>query len=72
MSTRQPVVETMDQVMVEVMRSKSPAERLAIAFRMWESARAIISASVRKMHPDWPEAEMEAEIAARMQGRIDW
>ena len=72
MSTRQPVVETMDQVMVEVMRSKSPAERLAITFRMWESARVMISASVRNMHPDWSEADIEAEIAVRMQGRIDW
>ena len=32
MSTRQPVVEMMDPMMVEVMRSKTPAERLVIAF----------------------------------------
>ena len=72
MNTRQPVVETMDPVMVEVMRNKTPAERLAIAFRMWESARAMVTESVRKMHPDWSDDEVEQEIAARMQGRFDW
>ncbi len=71
MSTRQPVVETMDTMMVEVMRNKTPAERLAIAFRMWENARTMITESVRKMHPDWSDDEVEQEIAARMQGRFD-
>ena len=72
MSTRQPVVETMDPMMVEVMRNKTPAQRLAIAFRMWESARTVVAESVRKMHRDWSDDEVEEEIAARMQGRFDW
>lgn len=72
MSTRQPVVETMDTMMVEVMRNKTPAERLAIAFRMWESARTMVSESVRKMHPDWSDDDVEQEIATRIRGRFDW
>ena len=72
MSTRQPVVEVMDPMMVEVMRSKTPAERLAITFRMWESARVMVLANVRRQNPDWSEDEIEREVATRMRGRIDW
>jgi len=72
MNSRQPVVEAMTPMMVEVMRSKTPAERLAIAFRMWESARAMVLANVGRQNPDWSDAEVEREVAARMRGRIDW
>ncbi|MEE8452280.1 MAG: hypothetical protein V3R99_10210 [Thermoguttaceae bacterium] len=72
MSTRRPVVEMMDPMMVEIMRGKTPAERLAIAFRMWESARAMVLANVRNQNPNWSEGEIEREVAARMRGRIDW
>jgi hypothetical protein len=72
MSRKRPVVEVMDPMMVEVIRSKTPAERLAIAFRMWDSARVIVSGGVRYQYPDWSEAEVEQEIAARMRGRIGW
>ncbi len=37
----------MDPMMVEIMRNKTPAERLAIACGMWESARVIIGGTVR-------------------------
>ncbi len=63
---RQPVVEMMDPMMVEIMRSKTPAQRLAIAFRMWETARVIIGGSVRQQHPDWPEDLVNQEIAKRI------
>ena len=36
--TRQPVVELMAPMMAEIMRNKTPAQRLAIAFRMWNNA----------------------------------
>jgi hypothetical protein len=68
MSTRQPVVEVMDSRMVEVLRSKTPAERLAIGFRMWESAFEMVSANVRRQNPGWSEEVIEKEIAARMSG----
>lgn len=72
MKKREPVVEMMDPMMVEVIQNKTPAERLAIAFGMWDSARVIISAGIRHQHPDWSDAEVEHEIAARMRRRIDW
>ena len=72
MSTREPVVEVMDPMMVEVMRSKTPAERLAIAFRMWDSARVMITGNIRQMHPEWSDEEVSHELARRMShGEID-
>lgn len=65
---RPPVVEMMDSMMVEIMRNKTPAQRLAIAFRMWDSARLIVKGGVRYQHPDWSDEEVEHEISLRMRG----
>jgi Rv0078B-related antitoxin len=67
---RQPVVELMDPMMVEIMRNKTPAERLAVAFRMWDSARLIVKGGVMYLHPDWTDKEVELEIALRMRGSL--
>ena len=66
MTSRQTVVEMMDPMMVEIMRNKTPAERLAIACGMWESARVIIGGTVRQQHPDWSEETVNQEIARRI------
>ena len=58
----------MDPMMVEIMRNKTPAQRLAIAFRMWDSARLIVKGGVKYQHPDWSDEEVEQEIAIRMRG----
>ena len=72
MTSRQPTVEMMDPMMVEIMRNKTPAERLAIACGMWESARVIIGGTVRGQHPDWSEEMVNQEIARRMShGMVD-
>ena len=72
MTSRQPVVEMMDPLMVEVMRNKTPAERLAIACGMWESARVIIGGAVRQQHPNWNEETVNREIARRIShGMVD-
>lgn len=65
---RSPVVELMDPMMVEVMREKTPAQRLAIAFRMWDSARLIVKGGVQYQHPEWDDEAVEREIAIRMRG----
>ena len=72
MTSRQPVVEMMDPMMVEIMRNKTPAERLAIACGMWESARAIIGGTVRQEHPDWSQETVNQEIVRRIsRGVVD-
>jgi len=63
---RRVCIEMMDDVMAEVYRAKSPAERLAISNGMWRSARMIIDAVLRTEHPDWSEEAIAREIARRM------
>ena len=38
MKPRRPVVEILDPFVVESLRKKTPAERLAMAFGMWDFA----------------------------------
>ena len=72
MGRRQPVVELMDPMMVEVLRSKTPAERLAIAFGMWRSARVMIRGALRQEHPEWSDDQINHELARRMShGEVD-
>lgn len=65
---RQPVIEVMDDHMADVLRSKSGAEKLAIADRMFRAARDLIATSVRSMYPDWSDDQVRAETARRIAG----
>ena len=58
--------EILSDEMAAVLRSKSPAQRLAIAFGMWRFARQLIERSSRAEHPDWTEAELGQHVARRM------
>jgi len=64
--TRPPVVEIIDPSIVRVLRAKTPAERLAQAFRILDSARAITRGSVLQLHPDWDEDQVLRETARRL------
>lgn len=59
-------LEKLDPIMMEVMRRKSPEERLAIAFRLNRFARERIALDLKVQHPDWTEEEVKAELARRM------
>jgi hypothetical protein len=59
-------VEMMDDRMADVLRAKSPAERLAIANGMWRSARRMIEAILRAERPDSTDEEIRREVARRM------
>jgi hypothetical protein len=52
--------------MVEVLRAKTPAERLAIAHGMFRSAQRMIGSHLRAVHPEWDEARVEQEVARRI------
>jgi hypothetical protein len=59
-------IERMDPEMVEVLRAKSGAERLAIAFGMFRSARRMIANQLRAEHPDWDDETLQREVARRI------
>ena len=59
-------IEMLDEAMVDVLRTKTPAERLAIANGMWRSARSMIETMLRREHPDWSAEELQRAVAQRM------
>jgi hypothetical protein len=64
---RRPInVELMDEAMAEVLRAKSPAERLVIANGMWRSASRMIEAILRAERPEWTDDAIRREVARRM------
>jgi hypothetical protein len=58
--------EMVDDAMAAVLRTKTPAERLAISNGMWRSARRMIDAILRKEHPDLSDEAIQREVARRM------
>jgi hypothetical protein len=63
-----PVVELLDPIMAEVLRQKTGAERLQIAWGMWRSARDMLRGVIAREHRDWTETQVDAEVARRMSG----
>jgi len=66
MHRRPPVVEMMDDATAEIMRRKTPTERLKIAFDMWDFAFEMIRANVRRENPTWSPEEVQLETARRI------
>jgi hypothetical protein len=55
-----------DDQMVEILRRKTPAERLAIAFGLWRSARLILTGCLKSLHPEWDEERVRREVVRRL------
>jgi hypothetical protein len=58
--------EVLSDEMAAILRSKTPAERLAIVFGMWRFARDLIERTSRAQHPEWTEEELRQHVARRM------
>lgn len=63
---RSPCIEVLDPDMAVVLRQKSPAERLEIAFSMWRFARDTIRRIVAVQHPEWTSEQIAQETARRL------
>jgi hypothetical protein len=59
-------MEILDDAMAEVLRRKTPAERLAIANGMWKFARDMLRANLAREHPDWTVDELNRMVARRL------
>ena len=66
MRTRNPAIESPDDAMAAVYRSKTPLERLRVAFGLWTSTRILLEGILRSQHPDWDDLIIRAEVARRM------
>jgi len=59
-------MEVVDDIMGDILRQKSPLERLEIAFGLWRSARHLLVTILRGLHPDWDENTLQREVSRRM------
>lgn len=66
LTQRPPCIEVIDDDMAAVLRAKTPAERLTIAWNIWRFARDTIRRNVAAQHPDWSADEVQRETARRL------
>ena len=59
-------IEVPDDQSVEILRRMTPAQRLAMANRMWIAARRAVDHIVRSEHPNWNQQQLQQEIVRRM------
>ena len=59
-------VEVVDDMMAEVLRNKTPAERISIGFGLWTSARRMLLSHLGSTHPEWDTERLNKEVARRL------
>ena len=59
-------IEVVDEAVAAVLRTKTGAERVAMALQCNRTVRLVIEGSVRMRHPDWDDKQVAAEVARRM------
>jgi len=45
-----------------ILRKMTPAQKLQMAYRMTEDAKKMKAAWIAAQHPDWSQAQVEAEL----------
>lgn len=63
---RNPTIEIVERDMAAVLRTKTEAQRLRIAWDMWRSAQSMLDNLLRAEHRDWDDARRKKEIARRL------
>jgi hypothetical protein len=61
-----PCIELLDEAVVEVLRRKSPTERVAMIFAANRTMRLRLEGHLRTLHPDWDAEAVSREVARRM------
>jgi hypothetical protein len=59
-------IEVVSEEVAAVLRTKTGAERLAIAGRMFSSARKMLLSHLGTEHPEWSARQIEQEAARRL------
>lgn len=64
-------IEVVDDVVADILRRKTPAERVEMIAGMWRTARLLIEGHVRTYHPDWTDEQLRAEVIRRLSRGTD-
>ncbi len=59
-------IEVLDDLMVKVLKDKTPQERIMITFNMWSSANKQLTNFLHSLHSEWSEKEIQQEVARRL------
>jgi hypothetical protein len=59
-------IEVVDDQMAAVLRTKTGAERLEIANRLFVSTCGMLTSLLRHDHPDWDDQRVQHEVARRI------
>lgn len=58
-------IEVVDDSMAEVLRKKTPAQRISIADNLWRSVYNMLLSHMGKTHPEWDYPKLKKEVARR-------
>ncbi len=61
-------IETLDPMVVEILRTKTPAERARQASDLHRFARSAIESQLRFLHPEWTDEQINVEMLRRLTG----
>ncbi len=61
-------IEVVDEAMAEVLRRKTPAERIAIGFGLRRSVQRHLRAQLIAKNPGWDRRQIDRELARRLSG----
>ncbi len=59
-------IEVVDDAVADVLRRKTPAERVAMIQASNRTMRLLIAGHLRGLHPGWDEQQIAREVARRM------
>jgi hypothetical protein len=64
-------VECVDDAVAEALRRLTPLQSIAAIADANDMARLLAAAGIRRLHSDWSESEVQAEVARRMLDAAD-
>lgn len=59
-------IEVVDDAMADIMRQKTPAEKVAMIGNAHRMAKRLMASGIRRMHPDWSEEVIREEVCRRL------
>jgi hypothetical protein len=59
-------IEVMDDVTADMLRQKTPVEKIAIVSDANDTLRILVAGGVRWQHPGWNEESVQQEVVRRM------